>query len=247
VVSVTSTTRIQLDWTAPAGAAVAGYHVERAPVDVLSEDQLLGLKARTVPLPQPAVGAIRRIGSFRQLTERPLAATAYVDEALDLDRPQPTDRQASFHRDFSREEFDPQGKPYPRAVFAYRVRTLDKAGTLGGPSPAVLTIPSSPQQVFSREEAGTCHLKWAANPERGIAGYRVYRMDGRWDKDPISRLTAQPIAGTTFDDAAAGDDTRRYYVIAVDAIGQEGFPSSPVWHLREWRDYYKPFVGAWHQ
>ncbi len=37
------------------------------------------------------------------------------------------------------------------------------------------------------------------------------------------------------------------YIVAVDAIGQEGFPSSPVWFQREWRAYYEPFVGAWHQ
>jgi hypothetical protein len=90
-------------------------------------------------------------------------------------------------------------------------------------------------------------LKWAANPERGLRGYRVYRMDNRWDKDPISRLTAEPLSATTYADASAGKSTRRYYVLAVDALGQEGFPSSPVWCNREWRQYYTPFVGEWHQ
>jgi hypothetical protein len=116
-----------------------------------------------------------------------------------------------------------------------------------GPSPAFFTIPSSPQHVFSREEGSTCQLKWAANPEQKLAGYRVYRMDGRWDKDPVSRLTTEPIASTTYADASAGKSSRRYYLVAVDAIGQEGFPSSPVWHSREWQTFYKPFVGEWHQ
>jgi hypothetical protein len=33
----------------------------------------------------------------------------------------------------------------------------------------------------------------------------------------------------------------------VDALGQEGIPSAPTWHYRQWRKYYEPFVGEWHQ
>jgi hypothetical protein len=124
---------------------------------------------------------------------------------------------------------------------------VDTAGKTSGPSPASFTIPSSPQHVFSREEQTTCHLKWSPNPEKDIAGYRVYRMDGRWNKDPISRLTPEPISQTNFADKTAGTHTRRYYIVAVDALGQEGFPSSPVWFQREWRAYYAPFVREWHQ
>jgi hypothetical protein len=87
----------------------------------------------------------------------------------------------------------------------------------------------------------------SANPEEKLVGYRVYRMDGRWNKDPVSRLTSEPISQTTFADETAGQRTRRYYVVAVDALGQEGLPSSPVWFQREWRAYYVPFVGEWHQ
>jgi hypothetical protein len=101
--------------------------------------------------------------------------------------------------------------------------------------------------VFSKEDGTTCHLKWAANPERALRGYRVYRMDGRFDNAAIPRLTAEPVAATTYRDASAGKSTRRYYVVAVDALGQEGFPSAPVWFEREWKQYYEPFVGEWHQ
>ncbi|MBI2948332.1 MAG: hypothetical protein HYY23_11865, partial [Verrucomicrobia bacterium] len=45
----------------------------------------------------------------------------------------------------------------------------------------------------------------------------------------------------------AGKTARRYYVVAVDALGQEGFPSSPVWFEREWKRFYLPFTGEWHQ
>ena len=80
-----------------------------------------------------------------------------------------------------------------------------------------------------------------------LKGYRVYRMNGRYDKDPMPRLTSDPIPATTYSDATAGKSSRRYYVVAVDALGQEGFPSAPVWFEREWKQYYKPFVGQWHQ
>jgi hypothetical protein len=52
---------------------------------------------------------------------------------------------------------------------------------------------------------------------------------------------------TEFTDDKAGKPARRYYIIAVDSLGQEGFPSSPVWHNREWQKFYQPFVGEWHQ
>ena len=52
---------------------------------------------------------------------------------------------------------------------------------------------------------------------------------------------------TNFNDPEAGKTTRRYYVVAVDALGQEGFPSSPVWFDRDWKQFYKPFIGEWHQ
>ena len=48
-------------------------------------------------------------------------------------------------------------------------------------------------------------------------------------------------------DAGPGKVTRRYWVVAVDALGQEGFPSAPAWHYRQFRRYYEPFVGEWHQ
>jgi fibronectin type 3 domain-containing protein len=111
----------------------------------------------------------------------------------------------------------------------------------------VLTIPSSVLGLFSKEEGTTAHLKWSANPEKGIRGYRVYRMDGRYDKEPVTRLTPDPIRERTFSDPGAGKKSRRYYVVAVDALGQEGYPSSPVWHEREWKPFYVPFTAEWHQ
>ena len=41
-----------------------------------------------------------------------------------------------------------------------------------------------------------------------------------------------------------GKGVTRYWVVAVDALGQEGQPSSPVWHNQSYKGF---FSGEWHQ
>ncbi len=260
VVSVIGPERVEIRWTVPvdpslrdgksasrSDAATMRYHIERAVVEVYSDDQLKRLKSRTPPLAEPIVGAIRRIGPFQRLTTEPLKTTSFVDTKINLNEPQTIEGEPSYDRPLHKDHLEDSGREYRKGVFAYRIRSVDDAGKESGPSPALFTVPSSPQNVFSREDGIACQLKWSPNPERGIAGYRVYRMDGRYDKDPVSRLTADPIKEMTFQDESAGKQARRYYIVAVDALGQEGFPSSPVWFQREWRDFYLPFIGDWHQ
>jgi hypothetical protein len=247
VVSVLSPRLMELTWKAPVDPTIVGYHVERAAVEVLSEDQLQRLKRNTPPLVEPSVGAIQRIGPFNRLTATPLKETRFSDTTVNLSNPQPAGGEPVYTRRLCAEELDKAGKPHRLAVFAYRVRAVNTAGLESGPSPACFTIPSSPQWFFSREASQTCELKWSANPEKSIRGYRVYRLDGRYDNEPVSRLTPEPITALVHQDSTAGQSTRRYYVVAVDALGQEGFPSSPVWFNREWRSLYAPFVGEWHQ
>jgi hypothetical protein len=99
--------------------------------------------------------------------------------------------------------------------------------------------------VFAKEEGQhATRLRWQAYP--GLR-FHVYRHNGRWDKDPIVRLTKEPIPETEFLDETAGRDTRRYEIVAVDALGQEGAPSQPVWSRREWRKFYLPYTEEWHQ
>ncbi len=246
-VSVLSPTRVEVAWRTSNDKSITGYHVERAAVEVLTEDQLVRLKRHTPPLLAPSVGAIRRVGPFQRLTQQPLQETGFTDTTVDLSKPLPAKGNPVYDHALHADHLDPSGKSYRFAVFAYRVQAVNAAGTQSGPSPAVFTIPSSPQWVFSREDGTACQLKWAANPEKTLQGYRVYRLDGRWDKDPISRLTTEPISATTYRDATAGKSTRRYYIVAVDALDQEGFPSSPVWFEREWKPYYESFTGEWHQ
>jgi len=242
--SVLSPTRVDLQWKGSDGLR---YLVERAPVEVFSEDQLSRLKKQTTPLAEPSVGAIRRIGAFEVLTREPLKNSAFTDTTVDLSKPGPIAGEPIYERKLSLEQLDPSGRPYRYAVYAYRIRAVNKEGATSGPSPPFFTIPSPPQSLFSREDGAACRLKWEPSPEQGLKGYRVYRMDGRYDKDAIPRLTSEPITAATWKDETAGKSARRYYVVAVDAIGQEGFPSAPVWFEREWKQYYQPFTGDWHQ
>src|SRR5205823_10797803 len=141
-----------------------------------------------------------------------------------------------YNKELPPDQLEPDGKPYKYAVYAYRMIAVDFLGNESGPSPVVFTIPSSPQHVFAKEEGKTATaLKWAANPEIGLQGYLVYRHEGRFSNSKIVCLTPKPIKEMTFLDKDAGPGTKRYEIVAVDAMGQEGIPSQPVWLRREWQ------------
>lgn len=243
VVSVRSEKEVEVSWKASPEPDVVGYRVEEAVVEGLSEDELPRLKVRTPPLEAPSFGMITFVSEFRPVSTDAAPGTSRI-VALSAGR---DGRGSLFQKVPGKDEFDPKGKPYGRPVRALRVRAVNALGVESGPSAAILTIPSSPQKVFAKEEGTTCRLKWSANPEQGLKGYRVYRMDARYDKDPVTRLTPDPIPDLTFTDPDAGRKSRRYYIVAVDALGQEGSPSSPVWFEREWKSSYQPFTGDWHQ
>lgn len=250
VVSVISQREVRLSWKPPIGKDAVVYHVERAPAEVYSEDQILRLKKDTAPLEEPSVGAVKAIGPFVRLTKTAIKEPAFTDDMLDLTKPELVGEGAETVRKFQPDQLDPAGKPYRYAVYAYRIRAVNALGVESGPSPYFLTIPGSPQHVLSKEDGEKCHLKWAASAEAGLRGYRVYRMEGPKQNglgQKVTRLTTEPIADNRYTDDSATRDTKRYWVVAVDALGQEGFPSAPTWHYRQFRDYYKPFVGEWHQ
>jgi hypothetical protein len=250
VVSVLSEKKVHLSWKARPGADTVGYRVERAVVEVFSEAEIVRLAKDTAPLAEPSVGAIRAIGPFIGLTKEPIRSTEYTDTDLDLSRPRTVEGTPVLTHRFRPDQRDEKGKPYRFGVYAYRIRAVNALGVEGGPSPWFPTIPSAPESVFAREEGEKCHLKWAANPEKALRGYRVYRMEGPRINGPgqkVTRLTAAPLDGTRYTDEMAGKGTHRYWIVAVDALGQEGLPSAPVWHYRQYRRVYEPFVGEWHQ
>lgn len=250
VVSIASTKEARLTWPQSTEPDIVGYHVERAVVEPFSEDQIERLRKDTPPLPEPSVGGIKTIGPFTRITVEPVAANRYTDQSIDLAQIRTIEGEpVSTHR-YSDDRLNAQGKPYRYGVYAYRVRAVNKLGVESGPGPLAFTLPSSPQWVFAKEDFDKCHLKWAASPEQSLQGYRVYRMESpkiNGPGQPTTRVTADPIKEPQFIDAEAGDVTRRYWIVAVDALGQEGFPSAPVWHRRQYRQIYTQFTGEWHQ
>lgn len=250
VVSVLSEKEVLLTWTPPETEDVKGYYIERAVVEVFSEDQIQRLKKDTPPLAEPSVGAISAIGDFSRLNEDMVKQPKYTDTSLDLTQPQKIQGELLYKHRFRADHLDENGKPYRYAVYAYRIRAVNALGVQSGPSPYSLTIPSAPQWLFSREESRTCHLKWAANPERKLKGYRIYRIEGPRINGPgqsVTRLSPDVITANHYTDVNDDEETLRYHVVAVDALGQEGFPSSPVWFHREWKRFYLPFIEEWHQ
>jgi len=247
--SVISEKRVAISWPAFKDKDIVGYHVERAPVEVFTEDQIVRLRKDTAPLEQPSVGAIKSIGKFEKVTKEPIKTTSFVDNAVDLANPVPVKEEAYRHR-FTSMQLNDDGKSYRYAVYAYRIRAVNKAGEESGGGPYALTIPSAPKWVFSKEDGTKCHLMWERNREAGIVGYRVYRMESpriNGPGQPVTRLTAEPIRDAHFLDPNATKETRRYWIVAVDVLGQEGYPSAPTWHERQFKKYYEPFTKAWHQ
>src|SRR5262249_21697084 len=154
-------------WKPLSGGDTAGYHVERAPVEVFSEDEVLRLKKDTRPLDAPSVGSVRAIGAFERLTKEAGCDASFTDTSVDLAKLGKIQGDPIYTRTFAKEQLDANGKPYRLGVYAYRIRAINALGVEGGPSPYFLTIPSAPQSVFAREEGEQCHLKWVANPEKG--------------------------------------------------------------------------------
>lgn len=248
-VSVVAPKRVELEWEPPETGDVAGYLVERAVVSVYSTDQVLRIEQRYHHTGDPAVGQIKRIGQFQRLAPQPIAEPRFVDETVDLvDGPREPKEPALGGTPVRPNRLDPNGRPYRYAAYAYRVRVVNRPGVVSGPSPFYFTYPRAAENVFAREEGEMAtRIRWQPVRQKGIVGYLVYRQDGRWNKDPISLLTPKPIEATEFLDKMAGNETRRYEVVAVDSVGQEGEPSRPVWSRREWRRFYIPYTTEWHQ
>jgi len=128
---------------------------------------------------------------------------------------------------------------YRFKVYAYIVRAVNRLGAESGPSPYALTLPSAPQHVFCRETDAGAELKWVDNPEKGVAGYHVYWMSGARARP--QRLTEKPTEATRF--VHKPRRRCRYFIVAVDALGQEGEPSAPAWAAHRYKGF---FEGDWH-
>ena len=88
-------------------------------------------------------------------------------------------------------------------------------------APTGLSINAAPRRVS---------IFFAANPERDVAGYNVFRStDPNLPKNEWRKLTREPLNRTTFyDDAVEPGAKYFYYLTAVDTAGNESRPSDVV-------------------
>jgi fibronectin type 3 domain-containing protein len=224
VVSVLAADKVEVSWNAHPATDVVGYNVYRgvALMRSVQKGTPAAWKDNDPEYPEPMPVEVRDVTDLQKLNDQPVKTTAFTDAKVNL-----TNKDA-------------EATEYRYHVHAYLIKAVNRLGTESGPSPYALTIPSEPTNVLNREAGGLANLKWDAHPEKGIVGYRVYKLEGTWN---IVRLTDDPIKATTFSHKGGGGPTR-YWVTAVDALGQEGQPSSPVWHNHSYAGFFK---GEWHQ
>jgi hypothetical protein len=221
VVSVLAADKVEVTWNKHPASDIAGYNVYRGTVKVRTtlKGEAKAWRDNDPEYADPTPVEVTDIVDIRKLNDKLVTGTSFAD-AVELAKP------------------GPESKDYKFAVHAYIVRAVNKLGVESGPSPYALTIPSPPTNVLVREQRNVAELKWDASPEKGVRGYHVYKLQGTWN---IVRLTPEPIQATTFTHTSG---ETRFWVVAVDALGQEGEPSSPAWHQHSYKGF---FPGDWHQ
>ncbi|HYH67439.1 MAG TPA: fibronectin type III domain-containing protein [Urbifossiella sp.] len=223
VVSVLAKDRVAVRWDRHPAADVAGYNLYRgvAHVRTVAEGTPGAWKDNDPKYDEPQVVQVRDLTGLTKLNPALLTAPTFTD-AVDLAAPTAA------------------AGGYRFGVYAYVVRAVNRLGTESGPSPYALTIPSTPLNILCREQGEVAELKWDAAREAGVTGYHVYKLEGTWK---VVRVTEKPLAATTLLHRV-GRGTTRFWVVAVDALGQEGEPSSPAWFNHSYRGFYP---GEWHQ
>jgi fibronectin type 3 domain-containing protein len=90
--------------------------------------------------------------------------------------------------------------------------------------------PSAPQGLSINASPQRISLFFAANPERDVVGYNIFRStDPSLAKDQWRKLTRTPTDRTTYNDDAVEQGVRYYYyVTAVDSAGNTSLPSEVV-------------------
>jgi hypothetical protein len=120
---------------------------------------------------------------------------------------------------------------FAREIRGYQVRAVNSLGVESGPSEIGFTLCSAVPGVRAVQNAdGSATVSWDQVREKGVRGYAVYRLD-EIRLNACVRLNPHPVKGTSFTDRpeTPRSERRRYYVVAVDALGQEGMPSSGAW------------------
>ena len=87
--------------------------------------------------------------------------------------------------------------------------------------------PSAPDRISIAPTPGRLALFFPASPETDVVGYNVYRStDPDLPKKSWTKLTQDILTRTTFqDDSVESGKTYYYFVVAIDAAGNESPPS----------------------
>jgi hypothetical protein len=95
-------------------------------------------------------------------------------------------------------------------------------------APVDTFAPSAPDKISIAATPGRLAIFFPANPERDVVGYYVYRStDPELPKDRWTKVTQNLLSRTTFQDEAVESGKRYYYyVVAVDATGNQSLPSN---------------------
>jgi hypothetical protein len=219
---------VSVQWTPSSAQDVIGYNVYRGTVHVRTVIKGNGTawKDNDPEYAEPQVVQVRDIGDIVKLNKQPIANFQFGHQWPDNVDLLKTKSKASGD--------------YKYAVYAYIVRSVNELGVESGPSPYALTIPSEPLNVMCREEGEIADVRWTKDPDLLLDGYHVYKLDGTWK---IVRITVKPIKEPRIRHKVGKGQTR-FWVTAVDVIGQEGQPSSPAWFNHSFRGFY---TGEWHQ
>jgi fibronectin type 3 domain-containing protein len=112
-------------------------------------------------------------------------------------------------------------------VFYYRVSARNAAGVSGPPSEPVRAVtkpvPLPPIELrVAAQSLGTNELEWDPNVEEDLAGYRLFRSDGR----AVATVDAHTTHAT--DAFVAAGERVTYSVVAIDLDGLESAPAQGV-------------------
>lgn len=124
--------------------------------------------------------------------------------------------------------------------YVYVVRAVS-LGTGGNPveslnsNPATVPTrdvfaPTAPKGISLAPGNNRVAAFWAANPERDVAGYNIYRStDPDLAKEQWTKLNRSLLVKTTFQDDSVQSGVKYYYYLtAVDAVGNVSQPSDVV-------------------
>ena len=227
-VSLPSVRQATLRWSLPRSSTnIVGYNVYRGLVTPRAKKKgSAGTWTDNDPeYAQTAVVQVEAIEGLEKINDTLLFENRFVDRGVDL----------------TKTEVDPADYRYK--VFAYVVRSVNRRGDESGPSPYALTIPQAPRNVFVREVGQrTAEIKWDGVDDGGIAGYQVVRLGSGGAQTGYvidTQLTTSRRITRRLE-----TQRNRFWITAVDHLGQLGEPSSPAWFGHRYSGY---FEGPWHQ